>query len=40
MSYANGRLSNPVDCRICRTLFGFLTAPLLFLVSVGTILAI
>jgi hypothetical protein len=40
MSYANHRLSNPVDCRICRTLFGFLTAPLVLLITAGAFLAL
>ena len=40
MSYTNGRLLDPVDCRICLTLFGFLTAPLVFLVSAGTFIAL
>ena len=33
MSYANRRVSNPVDCRIGLTIFGSSTAPLLLLVS-------
>jgi len=40
MRYANHRLSNPVDCRICRTLFGFLTAPLLLLLTAGALFAL
>jgi len=40
MSYVNGRLSSPVDCRICRTLFGFLTAPLVLLISAGAFVAL
>ena len=33
MSYANRRVSNPVDCRIGLTIFGSSTAPLLLPVS-------
>ena len=33
MSYANSRVSNPVDCRIGLTIFGNLTAQLLLLIS-------
>jgi hypothetical protein len=40
MSYANVRLSTPVDSRIYRSLFGFLTAPLLLLVSAGALVAL
>jgi len=40
MSYTNGRLLNPVDYRISLTLFGFLTAPLVFLASAGTLIAL
>jgi len=40
MSYANGRLSNPIDSRICRTLFGVLTAPLVLLISAGAFVAL
>jgi len=40
MSYAKGRLSNSVDCRICPIVFGFLTTPLLLLVSAGAFVAL
>jgi hypothetical protein len=35
MSYANRRVSNPVNCRIGPTLFGILNAPRLLLISAG-----
>lgn len=40
MSYANGRLSTPVNSRMNLYLFVFLTAPLLLLVSAGALVAL
>ena len=37
MSYANRRVSNAADCRISLTLFVFLTAPLLLLITAGVV---
>ena len=40
MIYANRRSSSLIDYRIYRTLFGFLSAPLLLLVSAGLVVAV
>ena len=40
MSYANRRVPNTVDSRIGLTLFAFLTAPLLLLITAGGIVAV
>jgi hypothetical protein len=40
MSHHNTSLSDPQDCLICRAILGFLTVPLIFLLMVGTIIAL
>ncbi len=40
MSYQNTSMLDPQDCLICRTVLGFLTAPLVFLLVVGSIIAL
>jgi hypothetical protein len=40
MSYAKGRLSNSVENRTFRIIFGILTTPLLLLASAGALVAL
>ena len=40
MSNHNTSMLDPQDCLICRAVIGFLTAPLVFLVMVGSVIAL
>jgi hypothetical protein len=40
MSYHNTSLLEPQDCLICRTILGFLTAPLILLVLAAVSVAV
>jgi hypothetical protein len=39
MTTRENPMLDPVDCRICRLLLGFLTTPLILLISAGALIA-